>query len=59
MRSYLIVTACIFALLVVAHVARLFLEGPGVLRQPVFLTATLCAIGLFAWACYLLRNKRT
>jgi hypothetical protein len=59
MRSYLVVTACLFALLVVAHGVRLMSEGPAVLRQPVFLIATVSAIGLFAWACYLLWNKRT
>jgi hypothetical protein len=57
-RSYLVVTGCVFALLVVAHIVRVFLEGPGVLRQPDFLIATLCAMGLLGWACYLLMNRK-
>lgn len=55
MRHYLVVTAVLFGLLVLVHIARVVLEGPHVLADAFFVTSTLIAAGLCAWACRLLR----
>jgi hypothetical protein len=49
-RAYVITTGTVFALVFVAHLARLFLEGGPVARDPVFLALTALAAGLSAWA---------
>ena len=50
MRAYLLTSGAVFALLVVAHVVRLFAEGPTVALKPVFVITTLLAVALTAWA---------
>jgi hypothetical protein len=57
MRAYLMTTGILFALLVVAHVWRMFAEG-GRVVDPVFVVATLLAAALGAWAAVLLRRSR-
>jgi hypothetical protein len=55
MRAYLLTSGAVFGLLVVAHIIRVFIEGPGVIREPVFAIATILAAGLCLWAVRLLR----
>jgi len=57
-KIYLVGTAVLFGLVVAAHVARVILEGPHVMRQPVFLLATLVAAVVCGWALVLLRRMR-
>jgi hypothetical protein len=57
MRLYVIVTALVFALIGVAHGARIVLEGPGPLSDPVFVGASALTLGLAAWAVVLLRRS--
>jgi len=57
MRAYLITTAILFALIVVAHIARVFAESTAVMRDPWFVGLTLLAIGMCGWALRLLRQK--
>jgi hypothetical protein len=57
MRTYVIASGAIFALLVLAHVARLFSEGVTVAFEPPFAAATVLGIGMSAWAWHLLRRK--
>lgn len=57
MRAYIIVTIVVFALIVLAHVARLFAEGAGVLSQPVFVVTSIMSIALTAWGISLLVRK--
>jgi hypothetical protein len=57
MRHYLVVTAALFGLLVLAHIARIVFEGPQVLADTFFVTSTLIAAGLCVWACRLLRQS--
>jgi len=54
MKSYVAVTGTMFALIVAAHVWRAWVEGPGLLRQPVFvmLTALSAGVALWAWRVY-------
>ena len=57
MRAFLLVAAACFALLAVAHVLRLVVEGPGPLQSPVFILTTLLSAALSAWATVLLFRK--
>ena len=57
MRSYVITTGVVFALLVVAHILRAIEEGPQLMKQPLFILTTLAAAALFVWAMSLLRRS--
>ncbi|MBS0387773.1 MAG: hypothetical protein JSR15_04765 [Proteobacteria bacterium] len=50
MRSYVAVSGSIFALIVVAHVWRAAVEGPGMFEQPSFIMLTAAAGGMAVWA---------
>jgi hypothetical protein len=58
MRAYVITTAAVFALLVVAHVVRVALEGTRLLTEPDFVLATLIPAALCVWAWRLLRGGK-
>lgn len=58
MRLYILVTGSAFALLFVAHVARIALEGWRVAANPLFIIATLGSIAICTWAIHLYRNRR-
>jgi len=55
MRAYIITTGAIFALITIAHVARLATESH-VLREPIFLLLTILAAALSVWAFVVLRR---
>jgi len=57
MRTYIITTGALFALLVVAHILRAVEEGPQLIKQPMFILTTLAAAALFVWAMSLLRRS--
>ena len=57
MKAYLITTATVFGLITVAHVARVFAEGPHMASDPFFLAITLLAAGLSIWAWWLLARR--
>jgi hypothetical protein len=57
MRAYVITTAIVFALLVLAHIMRFIDEGPELLNKPSFLLTTLAGAALFVWAVTLLRRS--
>lgn len=54
MKTYLIVTNVIFAMIVAAHIAKAVAEGPATAKNPVFLLLTALAAGLSLWAWRLL-----
>jgi len=56
MKAYLITTATVFALIVLAHILRAFAEGPHLAREPFFILLTLLAAGLSFWGFWLLRR---
>lgn len=56
MKAYLVTTGVAFALVVVAHGARLLDEGAHLLTEPVFLGTSLAALGVCAWAAVLFRK---
>ena len=57
MKAYLITTGIVFALITLAHILRVFAEGPRLAKDPVFILLTLLAAGLSAWAWALLRSS--
>jgi len=56
MKAYIITSGCIFALIAIAHVARIATESPNILREPLFLILTLLAAALSIWAFVVLRR---
>jgi len=54
MRAYTGVTGIVFGLLVVAHIARVAIEGLQVLRDAFFVGSSLVALALSAWSAKLL-----
>jgi hypothetical protein len=53
-RRYIVITGAAAVLLVLAHLARIFVEGSHLLRQPAFLLATVASVGIGVWAFVLL-----
>lgn len=58
MNAYLVVTAALFGLITLAHVARMLDEGAGLARDPWYLLLTAAAAALCIWALRLLRLRR-
>lgn len=56
MRAYIITTGIIFALIAIAHIARIATEATHVLREPIFLVLTVVTAALSIWAFVLLRR---
>ncbi|HEV7776898.1 MAG TPA: hypothetical protein VGO76_08540 [Luteibacter sp.] len=56
MKAYVITTGAIFALIVIAHVWRIAVEGPALAGSPIFILFTLAAAGLALWAWWVLRR---
>ncbi len=54
MKAYIITTGIVFALLAVAHVARVMVEGTYPLTEPIFVLTTIASVGLVVWAIFLL-----
>lgn len=50
MRVYVAVNGILFGLIVVAHVARLGVEGLGPVHEPIFLLSSLLSVGMFVWS---------
>lgn len=59
MRLYVIVTGLLFALLAIAHAARMITEDAGLAADPVYLLITACAAGLSVWSWLVLRRSRS
>jgi hypothetical protein len=58
MRCYVIATGIIFALMFVAHIARVYVEGTWVLREPMIMVTSVLSLGLAIWAAVLIRRPR-
>jgi hypothetical protein len=56
MKAYVLTTGIVFALIVLAHVARVFAEGPGLLVSPTFLLTSLLALALLVWSVRVFRK---
>ena len=59
MRLYVMVTGIIFALVVIAHVARMITEDASLATDPIYLLITACAAGLSVWSWLVLRRSRS
>jgi len=55
MKAYVITTGAVFGLLTLAHIWRLFAEGPRLATNPWFVLLTVAAAALCVWAWRLLR----
>lgn len=58
MKIYVMVTGIVFALLAVAHIARIVMEGAQVLFEPIFLFTSVASVGLVLWAIILVERSR-
>jgi hypothetical protein len=58
MKSYLGLTAAVFALLTVIHVWRMVAESTSLARDPFFLLTTVLSAALCVWALRLLAAAR-
>ena len=58
MKAYVMTTGVVFALLTLAHLLRIFMEWPHVVREPFFLLITIAAGGLCLWAWRVLRLSK-
>ena len=58
MRTYTLLSALVFALVLLAHVARVVLEGVHVLGSPFFTLSTAVCLGFALWAARLLLQAR-
>lgn len=56
-RCYIAATGIVFALMFVAHVARVFAEGPHILGEPIIIVTSIASLGLAIWAAYLLFRR--
>jgi len=55
MRLYIITTGAIFALITIAHIARMASES-GVFKEPLFLLLTVLSAALTVWSLVVLRR---
>jgi hypothetical protein len=58
MKSFITTTGVAFGLLALAHVARVFVEGVHLLREPIFLLTTAGSVGACVWAMVLLKRAK-
>ena len=58
MKAYVMTTGAIFGLITLAHVWRVFAEGPRLATEPWYVLITLAAAGLCLWAWRVLRALR-
>lgn len=57
MRAYVLVTGIVFALILVAHAARVAVEGGRLLREPDFVAASVACLVLVIWAVRVLKRS--
>ena len=57
-KAYVMTTGAVFALLTLAHLLRIILEGPHLAREPLYVLITIAAAGLCIWAWRLLRLSK-
>ena len=55
MKAYVTTTGAVFGLLTLAHIARVFAEGPRLATEPSFVLITVAAAALCVWAWRLVR----
>ena len=58
MKAYVMTTGAVFALLTLAHLLRIIVEGPHLAKDPFWVLVTIAAAGLCVWALWLLRLSK-
>jgi hypothetical protein len=58
MKAYVMTTGVVFALLTLAHILRIIMEGPHLAKDPLYVLITVAAAGLCFWAWRVLRLSR-
>ena len=58
MRALTAVAGILFGILFVVHMVRLFAEGTGPLRNPLFILVSLVSLALSIWSFFLLFRQR-
>ncbi len=56
MKPYVITNGTVFGLIVVAHIWRAVVEGPGIAKDPAYIILTVVAAGLALWAWRVLKS---
>ena len=59
MKTYIITSGAIFALIAIAHIIRVATESTRILHEPIFLLLTILAAALSIWAFVVLRRVRS
>jgi hypothetical protein len=57
MKAYVITSGLIFALIAIAHLARVATESTRILHEPIFVVLTILAAALSIWAFVVLRRS--
>ena len=57
MRTYLVTTSLIVVLILLAHAARVAVEGVGTLRDMAFVGSSVVALGMLGWSAVLLKRE--
>ena len=55
MKAYLVTTGVVFGLITLAHIVRMVMEGPHLLKEPLYIVLTLATAGLCVWAWRVLK----
>jgi len=53
-RYFITASGIIFALMFVAHVARVLVEGTAILHEPIIIATSVISLGMTVWALVLL-----
>ncbi len=56
MKAYLATSGAVFGLIVLAHIARIAMEGLHVILQPAFAFGTVVALGMSVWSTILFKR---
>jgi hypothetical protein len=57
MKPYILTSGILFALIVLAHIARVVSESPSVANDPWFVLSTAISAGMCYWSWRLLRRR--
>jgi hypothetical protein len=56
MKGYVITSGSVFGLITLAHILRVFAEGPRLVKEPWFILTTIAAAALCVWAWRVFRS---
>jgi len=59
MKTYVMTTGAVFALITLAHILRIVAEGPRLASEPFFVLMTVLSTALSLWAWRVLRLIRS